>query len=108
VMLVGIVVNNAILIIDYALARRAEGMEVAESARQGGVVKFRAVLMTNLAIIAGIAPQVFGGSGVDFMVPIAMATMGGVAVSTLFTFFTIPALFVVVEGASSWLRGKSS
>jgi len=64
---------------------------------EASVVKFRAILMTNSAIIAGITPQVLGGSGTEYLIPIAAATMGGVAISTLFTFFTVPALFLVVE-----------
>lgn len=98
VMLVGIVVNNAILIIDYTLQKMNTCSESLEDCvQEASVVKFRAILMTNLAIIAGIFPQLMGGSGTEFMVPMAAATVGGVALSTLFTFFTIPALFVIIE-----------
>ncbi|MFO8055787.1 MAG: efflux RND transporter permease subunit [bacterium] len=98
VMLVGIVVNNAILIIDYALQKlNTEGGPVADCVQQASVVRFRAVLMASLAIIAGILPQVFGGSGSEFSRPIGVATIGGVGVSLVFTYFTVPALFLVVE-----------
>jgi HAE1 family hydrophobic/amphiphilic exporter-1 len=98
VMLVGIVVNNAILIVDYALDKvRNSEKTLEESVLEAGMVKFRAILMTNLAMLAGIAPQVTGGSGSEFMIPMAGTTMGGIAVSTLFTLFVIPALFVIVE-----------
>lgn len=98
VMLVGIVVNNAILIIDYAIQKMQSCDDsIEECVTDASLVKFRAILMTNLAIIAGILPQVLGGSGVEMMVPMAASTMGGVAISTLFTLFTIPALFVIIE-----------
>ena len=98
VMLVGIVVNNAILIIDYALQLvKAEAGSVVDCVRQACRARFRAILMTNLAILAGIAPQISGGSGAEFMIPIAATTMGGIAVSTLFTLFAIPALFIIME-----------
>lgn len=98
VMLVGIVVNNAILIIDYALQLvKTETGSVVDCVRQACRARFRAILMTNLAILAGIAPQVSGGSGAEFMIPLAATTMGGIAVSTLFTLFAIPALFIIME-----------
>ena len=104
-MLVGIVVNNAILIIDYALQQmKSCGESIEVCIHQASVVKFRAVLMTNIAIIAGILPQVFGGTGSGFLIPLAAATMGGVAVSTIFTLFTIPSLFLIVERVSRALR----
>ena len=107
VMLVGIVVNNAILIVDYALQNiKSCAGDLVFCVRDAGLVKFRAILITNLAIIAGISPQVFGGSGSEFMLPIAAATMGGVAVSTIFTLFTIPALFVIVERNTQKVRDR--
>ncbi|MBN2384992.1 efflux RND transporter permease subunit [bacterium] len=100
VMLVGIVVNNAILIIDYALQKlQNTNCPIEECVKEASLTKFRAILMTNLAIIAGIFPQILGGSGMEFMLPMAATTMGGIAISTLFTMFTIPVLFVLVEKA---------
>ena len=88
--------RNAILIIDYTMQKmRTCDDSVETCVHEASVVKFRAILMTNLAIIAGIAPQVFGGSGAEFMIPMATATMGGVAVSTLFTLFTTRSAYCV-------------
>ncbi len=110
VMLVGIVVNNGILIIDYALQKiRTSDKSLEECIHEGSDRRFRMILMTNIAILAGIMPQVLGGTGSEFLIPIAAATMGGVAVSTVFTFFSVPALFLVVERnterASRFVKG---
>jgi len=106
VMLVGIVVNNGILIIDYALQKLQTCDDtVAECVREASTVRFRAILMANVAIVAGIMPQVFGGSGSEFMVPMGAATIGGVIVSTIFTFFAVPALFLLIERGLGKLRG---
>jgi len=109
VMLVGIVVNNAILIIDYALQQMNSCDDsVDDCVHRASVVRFRAVLMASLAIIAGIVPQVFGGSGAEFSRPIGAATIGGVGVSLVFTYFTIPALFVVVEKSMNAIKRAAS
>ncbi len=103
VMLVGIVVNNGILIIDYALQKLKEReSSLADGVRDACVQRFRAIFMTNAAIVAGILPQALGGSGTEFLTPLAVATMGGVIISTVFAFFAVPALFLLVS--RGWKR----
>ncbi len=91
VMLVGLVVNNAILMLDYTLHRMENGDSVKEALWQGASVKFRAILMTSLAIIFGALPQVFdkfaGKASIGGVI------VGGMLASVFFTFFLIPVLF---------------
>lgn len=95
VMLVGIVVNNAILFLDYTIQKMNEGVEIVEAIWLGASVKFRAILMTSIAIILGTLPQMYD------VVPLkgSMGTVmvGGMVASILFTFFLIPVLFWYTE-----------
>jgi HAE1 family hydrophobic/amphiphilic exporter-1 len=96
IMLIGIVVNNAILIIDYAHTRRREGDSPVEAVTAACGVKFKAILMMNLAIILAMIPQAAGlGSGGEIRAPFAITAIGGVVVSTLLTLFIIPPLYVL-------------
>ena len=105
VMLVGIVVNNAILIIDYAMENiRNKAGDLTFCVQDASVVKFRAVLMTTLAVIVGILPQLPKGSGSEFMRPIAITSIGGIGISAFFTMYTIPALFLIVESLTQKIK----
>ncbi|HHO77073.1 MAG TPA: efflux RND transporter permease subunit [Deltaproteobacteria bacterium] len=97
VMLVGIVVNGAILIIDDAMNSIKEGIETIPAIRQACSDKFRPILMTNIAIICGLLPQALGGSGASFRMALAVPTIGGIIVSTLFTMIFIPVIFYYME-----------
>ncbi len=97
VMLVGIVVNGAILIIDDAMSMRRGGTDPITSVKDACSDKFRPIIMSNLAIICGLLPQAFGGSGASFRVALALPTIGGIIVSTLFTLFFIPVIFTYME-----------
>jgi len=91
VMIVGLVVNNAILMLDYTLHRMNKGDNVKEALWKGASVKFRAILMTSLAIVFGALPQVF-----DKFVgkaSIGAVVVGGMLASIFFTFFLVPVLF---------------
>ncbi|MDO9514214.1 MAG: efflux RND transporter permease subunit, partial [Elusimicrobiota bacterium] len=95
IMLVGLSVNNGILMLDYALQRRAEGVPIIEALWQGASVKFRSILMTSLAIILGTLPQLFD----PFQGKAVMGgvIIGGVMASIIFTFILTPALFTIFE-----------
>ncbi len=105
VMLVGLVVNNAILIIDEAMRMLKGGSELTVAIREACRQKFRPILMCNIAIICGLLPQAFGGSGASFRTALALPTIGGIIVSTIFTMFFIPVLFYYMERIRS-IRGK--
>ncbi|MFC1679502.1 efflux RND transporter permease subunit [Elusimicrobiota bacterium] len=91
VMLVGLVVNNAILMLDYTMKKMREGKDVLEALWIGASFKFRAILMTSLAVIFGALPQVFD----PFSVKSSMGAVivGGMLGSILFTLVLIPVLF---------------
>jgi HAE1 family hydrophobic/amphiphilic exporter-1 len=93
VMLVGIVVNNAILILDYAAQLRKKGVGAMEAIMEAGPMRLRPIVMTTLAIIAGILPQALGGSGAAYTVAMAVVTMGGVLAAGTLSVFIIPVVY---------------
>ncbi len=98
VMLIGIVVNNAILLLDYVAQIRRRGTPLHEAILEGCPARLRAVVMTNLAIAVGMIPQALGtGQGYELRLAIAMVTIGGVLVSALFTLVIIPSLYAGFE-----------
>ena len=100
VMLVGIVVNNAILILDYVSQLRDKGKAMVEALIEASVTRLRPIVMTNLAIALAIAPQAMSGSGAEFRRAVAVVTMGGVLVSAIFTLFLIPAIYSAFDLAT--------
>ena len=98
VMMVGIVVNNAILILDYVAQLRAKGLGITEALVEGCPTKLRAIVMSNLAIAVGMIPQlVLGGSGSEFRAPMAMVQIGGVLISAVFTLFVVPVVYTLLD-----------
>jgi HAE1 family hydrophobic/amphiphilic exporter-1 len=96
VMLIGVVVNNAILLIDYAQQQRlAQGLSAKDAIIKAGGTKLKAIIMSNLAIVISMVPMALGiGNGGSFQSPFAITAIGGVIISTVFTFFIIPVLYV--------------
>ncbi|MFQ3546753.1 MAG: efflux RND transporter permease subunit [Termitinemataceae bacterium] len=94
IMLVGIVVNNAILILDYANQLRRNGLDVREALIEACPVKLKPILMSNLATILGMTPMALGigASGAEFRAPMGIVSIGGLISSTLLTLFVIPAI----------------
>ncbi|MBN1212583.1 MAG: efflux RND transporter permease subunit [candidate division Zixibacteria bacterium] len=100
VMLLGIVVNTAILILDYAnVLTRDKGMSVREALLEACPVKLRPIIMAAVAIILGMLPMALGmgASGREFRQPMGIVTIGGLVVSTALTLYVIPALFNMVS-----------
>ncbi len=100
VMLVGIVVNNAILILDLASRLRKEGKDAHAAIFEAASRRFRAITMTTLAIIAGIFPQAVGGSGAAYTVAMAVVTMGGVIAAGSLSLFIIPVVYTWLDRLS--------
>jgi CzcA family heavy metal efflux pump len=90
ILLVGLVVKNGIILIEYAQQLRREGREETDAVVEAARVRLRPILMTTLAAIAGLVPLLFGGAGSELQRPLAVAVIGGLAVSTLFTLVAVP------------------
>jgi hydrophobic/amphiphilic exporter-1 (mainly G- bacteria), HAE1 family len=98
IMLVGIVVNNAILILDYTARLRRLGAGMVEALLVAAPARLRPIVMTNIAIIFALLPQaVATGAGAAYRVPMAVVTMGGVALSAVFTLFLIPVIYTKLD-----------
>jgi len=98
IMLVGIVVNNAILILDYTQQLREKGRGLIEALLEAAPVRLRPILMTNVAIAIALVPQALGsGAGAVFRVPMAVVTIGGVLVAAVFTLFLIPVIYTKLD-----------
>ncbi|HXG60886.1 MAG TPA: efflux RND transporter permease subunit [Planctomycetota bacterium] len=96
VMLGGIVVNNAILLVDQAERLRREGRSAREAAAEAGRRRLRPILMTTLTTILGLAPLAAGvGEGADAQAPLARAVLGGLTGSTVLTLVLIPAVYTM-------------
>jgi len=93
----GIVAKNAILLIDFAKQAEAQGMTRAQAIVEAGGVRLRPIVMTSVAIIAGMIPVAIGaGEGGDFRAPLGRAVIGGVITSTVLTLLVIPTFYDVI------------
>lgn len=99
IVLVGIVVNNAIVLVDYAnLLRRRDGLGVREALVVAGQRRLRPILMTTLTTLLGLMPLATGFSeGAEMQVPLARAIIGGLTTSSLVTLLLVPALYYLIE-----------
>jgi HAE1 family hydrophobic/amphiphilic exporter-1 len=102
IMLVGIVVNNAILILDYAQLLRSRGMSLRAALMEAAPARLRPIVMTNVATAIALVPQALStGSGAFFQVPMAVVTIGGVLGGAVFTMFLIPVIYVAFDRFTS-------
>jgi multidrug efflux pump subunit AcrB len=98
VALVGVVVNNGIVLVDYTNTLRARGMKVREACLEAGRSRLRPILMTSLTTILGMAPiAFFPGAGADTIQPIGKTFTGGLTVSTLMTLFVTPVMYSLLN-----------
>jgi HAE1 family hydrophobic/amphiphilic exporter-1 len=99
IMLVGIVVNNAILILDYYGHLRKKGMAAKEALLESCPVKLKPILMSNIAIVLGMLPMALGigDSGAEMRQPMGMVIIGGIISSMVLTLLIIPALEFIVS-----------
>jgi HAE1 family hydrophobic/amphiphilic exporter-1 len=99
ILLMGIVAKNAILLIDFAKwARINDGLPRREAIIQAGAIRLRPIMMTTLALIAGMLPVALGlGEGAEFRAPLGRAVIGGVITSTLLTLVVIPTFYEILD-----------
>ena len=98
IMLVGIVVNNAILLVDLINQLRAEGMEKTAAILEAGRSRLRPILMTTLTTVLGLLPMAIGvGEGTEVRTPMAITVIGGLLVSTLLTLVVIPVVYSLLD-----------
>jgi hydrophobe/amphiphile efflux-1 (HAE1) family protein len=98
IMMVGIVVSNGVLLVEYMNELRRHGLGLREAVIQGGRTRLRPILMTSLTTLVGLIPMALGiGTGSEANAPLARAVIGGLAVSTLLTLLLIPTLYVMLE-----------
>jgi multidrug efflux pump subunit AcrB len=94
IMMVGIVVSNGVLLVDFANVLRRRGRTLEEATVDAAKTRLRPILMTTIATIAGLVPMALGiGEGSETNLPLARAVIGGLTVSTFFTLFLIPSLY---------------
>jgi multidrug efflux pump len=108
VMLVGLVTKNSILIVEFANQLREQGMNAREAVFEASRIRFRPILMTALATMAGILPIAIGsGAGGESRAPLGIAVVGGVGFSTVLTFLVVPAVYLVFANLSARVRSES-
>jgi HAE1 family hydrophobic/amphiphilic exporter-1 len=97
IMLAGIVVNNAIVFIDYINTLRKEGLAKRQAIIQAGQVRLRPILMTTLTTVLGLMPMALGlGEGAELRTPMAVTVIGGLIIGTILTLVVIPTVYDVV------------
>ena len=98
IMLAGIVVNNAIVLVDYINTLRRGGMEKREAILRAGSVRLRPILMTTLTTVLGLAPMALGfGDGAEIRTPMAITVIAGLTSSTFLTLVVIPTVYAAVD-----------
>jgi multidrug efflux pump subunit AcrB len=105
ILLVGIVVNNAILLVEYIERGIRRGINVADAVVEAGAIRLRPILMTTLTTVFGMLPLALGmGAGANLMQPLAVGVIGGLLVAMLLTLGLVPCLYLIVQNASRRLR----
>lgn len=98
IMLIGLLAKNAILIVEYAIQRRQQGMSIIEAAVNGAVARLRPILMTSFAFIAGLLPLMFAsGAGAIGNRSIGISAVGGMFFGTLIGVLVIPSLYIIFQ-----------
>jgi multidrug efflux pump subunit AcrB len=113
VLLIGVVVNNAILLVEYIeIGRRRHGLAPFDAIVEAGTIRLRPILMTTSTTVLGMTPLAIGiGEGAEIMRPLALTVVGGLSISMFLTLLVVPCLYLIVSGfaerAKTWLTGNN-
>lgn len=108
IMLLGIVVNNAILLLDYTnQLMREKNMSAKEALKNAGPIRLKAIIMATVAIILGMLPMALGigDAGAEMRQPLGIVSIGGLVASTFLTLFTVPAAFYLTDSIFGKIKG---
>jgi multidrug efflux pump subunit AcrB len=107
-MMIGVVVNNSILLVEFANRRRREGASAHDAAFSSAQVRLRPILMTSLTLVASMLPLSFQLSpGNEAMIPLARALLGGMVVSTVLTLMLVPCVYSLVHRRTEQTASRS-
>jgi len=107
ILLFGLVTKNSILLVDLTIQRQEQGMESEEALRNACPIRLRPILMTSVSMIFGVLPVALAiGEGAESRAPMAVATAGGMLVSTLVTLYLVPVVFTYMDRLTVRLVGR--
>ena len=107
IILVGIVVNNAIVLIDYINSRRSKGEDRTSAIMKAGPIRIRPIMMTALTTILGLAPMALGiGEGAELTRSMGVVVIGGLALSTVLTLVLVPVMYTIFDDIADFFKRK--
>jgi HAE1 family hydrophobic/amphiphilic exporter-1 len=107
IMLVGIAVNNGIVLIDYINNLRRRGMKINEAIIEAGAIRLRPILMTSLTTILGLVPMSLGiGEGAELSASMGVTVIGGLTSSTFLTLVVTPVIYAVFDALGARFRRR--
>ncbi|MCA9794940.1 MAG: efflux RND transporter permease subunit, partial [Candidatus Eremiobacteraeota bacterium] len=107
VMLMGLVTKNAILLVDYCIMAQERGVPREEAVVQSGDARMRPILMTTVAMIAGMMPIAMGvGAGAEVRQAMAVAVIGGLITSTMLTLLVVPVVYTYIDDLKEWMVSR--
>jgi multidrug efflux pump len=106
-LLMGIVKKNSIILVDYANVLRSQGLNPYEAMGKAGPIRLRPIVMTAVSTLMAAIPPALGiGAGSEIRMPMAIAIIGGLTLSTVLSLIVVPAFYVVTDGLNVKLRDK--
>lgn len=109
IVLIGIVMKNGIMMVEFAIEKRKEGMSAVEASKEAALVRFRPILMTTVAAAMGAVPIALGfGADAASRRPLGLAILGGLLFAQLITYFFTPVVYVYTENFLDWIQKRKA